>query len=275
VRLDGIEWVRGHRDAIDRRIFGNRTGGLDQTVFESHLSRIETRWSLVFKAHGEDEDAPDSLHRLMRRYGGAVQRYLLASLRDVDAAEELSQEFALRFLRGDFKRADRGKGRFRDFVKRAVSNLMVDYHRSRRRADRMHYVVEDLPEAADPDGWGRELDRDFTACWRDELLSRSWSALARDQERSGRPFHTLLQLRAGHPESSSAELAEAFAKIGNRRVDATWIRVNLHRARGLFVDLLLKEVAASLEAPDPERLEQELIELGLYEHCRPALKRRG
>ena len=63
---------------------------------------------------------------LVLRYGGAVHRYLLASLRDVDAADELAQEFALRFLRGDFKNADPGKGRFRDFLKRAVYRLMVD-----------------------------------------------------------------------------------------------------------------------------------------------------
>ncbi len=248
---------------------------MDQTAFESHLSRIETRWSLVFRAHGRGDDAPDSLHRLMRRYGGAVRRYLLASLRDVDAAEELAQEFALRFLRGDFRRADPGKGRFRDFVKRAVYNLMLDHHRSRRRRDRMGHLVEDLPEAAGPDAWEHEHDRQFTASWRDELLCRTWSALARDQEESGRPFHSLLRLRTDRPQASSAELAEAFTQIGPKRVDATWIRVNLHRARDLFVDLLLKEVAASLDEPDPEHLDSELIELGLYEHCRSALRRRG
>jgi RNA polymerase sigma-70 factor (ECF subfamily) len=248
---------------------------LDHTIFESHLSRIETRWSLVFKAHGEDERASDSLHQLMRRYGGAVQRYLLASLRDADAAEELAQEFALRFLRGDFKNADPGKGRFRDFVKRAIHNLMVDYHRSRRRRAQLHPIIQDLPQADDADDWERELDRQFTTSWRDELLSRAWSALAREQEKTGRPFHTLLRLRTDHPQSSSAELAEAFSKMGSKVVDATWIRVNLHRARDLFVDLLLKDLSASLNHAGPERLEQELQELGLYEHCRSTLKRRG
>jgi DNA-directed RNA polymerase specialized sigma24 family protein len=250
-------------------------GTLDQSALESHLSRIETRWSLVFEAHGEDERASDSLHQLMRRYGGAVQRYLLASLRDADAAEELAQEFALRFLRGDFKNADPGKGRFRDFVKRAVYNLMVDYHRSRRRRAQLHPIVEDLPQAADPEDWEHELDRQFTASWRDELLSRAWSALAREQQKTGRPFHTLLRLRTDHPQASSAELAEAFNKLGSKVVDATWIRVNLHRSRDLFVDLLLKDLAASLNHAGPERLEQELLELGLYEHCRSTLKRRG
>jgi hypothetical protein len=50
----------------------------------------------------------------MGSYHRAVHRYLLGALRDEDAAEELFQEFALRFVRGDFRWADRGRGRFRD-----------------------------------------------------------------------------------------------------------------------------------------------------------------
>ncbi len=44
---------------------------LDPFQFESHLSRIETRWSLVFQAHGGDDQAADSLRLLMLRYGGS------------------------------------------------------------------------------------------------------------------------------------------------------------------------------------------------------------
>ena len=264
------------RSTIPNRavVSGERGKVLDQTALESHLSRIETRWTLVFDAHCGGDHASDSLRRLMHRYGGAVHRYLLASLRDADAAEDLAQEFALRFIRGDFKNADPGKGRFRDFVKRAVYNLMVDHHRSRRRRVPMKHIIDDLPERDEPDAWEREIDRQFTASWREELLARTWSALAEDQARTGRPFHTLLRLRTDDPDSSSAELAAAYSKANSKVVDATWLRVNLHRARDLFVNLLLKEVAASLRTTDPERLEQELLDLGVHEHCRSALKRR-
>src|SRR5262249_8409202 len=71
-----------------------------------HLSQIETHWSAVFLAHRGPRDAAAEAQRaLMERYGGAVHRYLLASLRDPEAADDLAQEFALRFLRGDFRRA--------------------------------------------------------------------------------------------------------------------------------------------------------------------------
>src|SRR5262245_63341462 len=87
---------------------------MSQGDTESRLSRIETTWTLVFQAHQGQE--PDALarQRLLLRYRGAIYRYLLGALRDPDAAEELAQEFAVRFLQGGFRRADPQQGRFRD-----------------------------------------------------------------------------------------------------------------------------------------------------------------
>src|SRR5262249_42324166 len=60
---------------------------------------------------------------------------LRAMVRDDDAAEELTQEFAVRFLRGDFRQADPSRGRFRDLLKRALRHLAIDYWR-RQRAEK-------------------------------------------------------------------------------------------------------------------------------------------
>src|SRR5262245_18556900 len=81
------------------------------------LSSISTLWSLVEKAHQETIAAAIAQRALLQRYCGAVYRYLLGALLDEAAAEDLFQDFALRFLRGDFRRADPGKGRFRDYLK--------------------------------------------------------------------------------------------------------------------------------------------------------------
>jgi hypothetical protein len=54
---------------------------------------------------------------------------------------------------------------------------------------------------------------------------------------------------------------------------AAGVRQALHRARQKFADLLLEEVAQSVEDPTPEHLERELVELGLFDYCRPALER--
>src|SRR4051794_10881195 len=92
------------------------------------LSRIQTCWTDLFKAHGgPGESGADVLHRLVLRYYGAVSRYLCRVLRAPTAAEALSQEFAARFLRGDFRRADPTKGSFRVFLRTALRNLARDY----------------------------------------------------------------------------------------------------------------------------------------------------
>jgi hypothetical protein len=51
------------------------------------------------------------------------------------------------------------------------------------------------------------------------------------------------------------------------------IRVGKDNCRYTFANLLLEEVVHSLENPTPEKLEQELIELGLFDYCQPALER--
>src|SRR5262245_41794459 len=97
----------------------------DPEKVHERLSRITTLWSLVYEAHGDAADAAKAAqHRLMDRYGGAAHRYLLGALRDADAADDLFQDFSLRFLRGDFRNADPERGRFRDFVKTALFHLI-------------------------------------------------------------------------------------------------------------------------------------------------------
>jgi RNA polymerase sigma-70 factor (ECF subfamily) len=251
-------------------------GCVDTSKLNEHLSQIQTHWTEVFQAHhGPSALSAEALAALVQRYGGAVHRYLLASVREVDAADELSQEFALRFLRGDFKRADPNKGRFRDFLKCAVYHLMVDYFRARRAQPlRLGQDVPD-PAAAGDDEWAQDLDRQFLECWREHLMAHAWTTLERVQQRTGRPFADVLRLRVARPELHSPELAAGLSERLGRPVNAGWVRLNLHRARDIFVGSLLGEVEQSLGTAAPQRLEEELSELGLLEYCRSALRRRG
>jgi DNA-directed RNA polymerase specialized sigma24 family protein len=248
---------------------------VDPNNLNQHLSQIETHWTAVFQAHqGSSDEANHALAALVQRYGGAIHRYLLASLRDADAADELAQEFALRFLRGDFKNAEPTKGRFRDYLKRAVYHLMVDYQRARRAQPRRigEEGVEPVSPVGDP--WETDLDRLFVASWRDQLLARSWAALDQIQARTGQPFADVLRLKVDSPELHSAELAQLLSERRGCLVKAGWIRLNLHRARDIFVKTLIDEVQHSLRKDASPSLEDELNELGLLEYCRSALKRR-
>jgi RNA polymerase sigma-70 factor (ECF subfamily) len=245
---------------------------VERQDWDPRLSQLTTQWDLIFQAHhGTPEQVGAAQVELMGRYAGAVHRYLLGALHDPEAVAELDQEFALRFLRGDFQRADPVRGRFRDFVKQALHNLMVDY---RRRGNvRPRPMGDHLPEPAAPED--EDHDRRFLASWRSELMSRAWAALAELQERTAQPYHTVLRLRVEHPEMHSPEMAERISAVLGRPISAGGLRMALQRSRDRFVEFLLEEVAGSLRVPGKDDLEQELIDLNLLEYCRPAMKRLG
>lgn len=241
---------------------------MDPDPAAPQLSRISTHWTVICQAHDGPGDAVQAAQQeLLQRYGKAVHRYLLGALRDVHAADELTQEFALRFLRGDLRGADPQRGRFRNYLKGVLFHLVAD-HRRRRQA-------QPLPDGHDPAAPPEpsDPDQEFLASWRDELLNRAWKALARIEQQTGQPFHTVLHFRAAHVEMRSGEIAQQLVGLMGKPLTADWVRQTLHRARDKFADLLLAEVLHTLDTPTAEELEQELIDLGLLEYCRPALER--
>jgi RNA polymerase sigma factor (sigma-70 family) len=241
---------------------------------DERLSRIQTLWTLVRKAHGGPAHADQSAQQqLLDRYGGAIRRYLLGAIRDAEAADELFQEFACKLLAGQLQGADPGRGRFRDFVKGVLFHLVADHHRQRKRQPGQ--MAQEHLEPAVDDPTLATRDQNFLTSWRDEILARSWSALERLEQDARQPIFTVLRFRAEHPKLSSTEMAEQLGQKLGRELSAANARQILHRAREKFADLVLDEVVHSLENPTAEHVESELEELGLMEYCRPALDRRG
>jgi RNA polymerase sigma-70 factor (ECF subfamily) len=237
------------------------------------LNLISTLWSLVCQANaGPAEAAQSAREQLLERYGGAVHRYLRKLLHDADAADDVFQEFALELVHGRLRGADPQRGRFRNFVKGTLYHLVADYRKKRQQ------WPESLPpeEAApviQPDDFAS--DRLFLESWSDELLARTWAALATVQTETCQPYYDVLRFRADHPELRSPQLAEQLTTQLGRPMTAVGVRQTLHRAREKFADLLLGEVSDSLANPETDSLVQELIELGLLDYCHPALERRG
>lgn len=235
-----------------------------------YLSHIETAWSMVREAHQASDDvAGEARRRLLERYGAPAMRYLRGAVRDAEAADDLFQDFALRFLRGDFKRADPQRGRFRKFLKTALVNLVIDHQRRRRK------VLEPLPggDIADGDD-STASEADFSVAWRSELLSRAGSALAAADQRARTHRFTVLRFRADNPKMRSEEMAAALTRTLGKAVTAGWVRKQLHHAREQFAELLLDEIGLSIEARSLDEVEEEAIDLGLFEYCRVAARRR-
>jgi RNA polymerase sigma-70 factor (ECF subfamily) len=243
---------------------------MDHEPHDERLSRIQTMWTLVLQAHAGPVDAAAAAQNaLMQRYGGAVYRYLRGALRDPDAAAELAQEFALRFVRGDFRRADPERGRFRDYLKVSLGRLVADYFRERKRQPQL--LTPDAPEPAAPHASVADLDREFVASWREELLERTWRGLSA----ANPSYHTVLLFRIDHLDAGSSEMAERLTERLGKPVNAAWVRKTLQRAHEKFTDLLLDEVTCSLGAPSPQVLRDELEALDLLKYCRSGLERRG
>jgi RNA polymerase sigma-70 factor (ECF subfamily) len=239
------------------------------------LSEISTVWQLVKQAHSaRRKEATPAQLRLLQRYYSAVNHYLRGALNDHGAAEDLRQEFALRFLQGDFQGADPQRGRFRDYLRTVLCRMAMSYIRRRQEAPRrlLHDVAAPAPATDSEETMGLE----FLEAWRRVLLERTWEELVKLQQKTGQPFHTVLDLRTynGEGESSAAQIAEHLEVRLGRRFTPDAVRKLLQRARERFADFLIDEVAHSLEGPTPERLEQELRELGFLAYCRPALQRR-
>jgi RNA polymerase sigma-70 factor (ECF subfamily) len=248
---------------------------MDDETLQSRLSRISTSWTVLAQAH-QGAQAASAAARLefIRRYQRAVYRYLLGAVRNADAADDLFQDFALQFIRGDFQHADPHRGRFRDYLKTSLYHSVVDHFR--RQAKRGIPLETGAAEPVTA-AWGlAESDQQFTSSWRTELLSRVWTALAEGERAGGQPYHSVLKFRVEHPDLPSPELARQLSVRLQRSppFTETGIRKTLQRARTTFADLLLQEVAASLGNPPLDELEAELIDLDLINYCRSAMRRR-
>jgi RNA polymerase sigma factor (sigma-70 family) len=245
------------------------------TTPQDHLSEIKTLWSVVQRAHGDDAPAVRSAQeRMLDIYGGAVRRYLMAALRTEDGVDEVYQEFALRFVRGDFRNVNPDRGKFRSFLKTCLYHLIVDYQRRKGarnpaegELDQLAVVSCHVEDSA--------TDAAFVKSWREDLLARAWQQLADDERTTGKPYHTVLKLRAEKPELSSPQMADAATSQLGREITAANVRVLLHRSRELFAECLLVAVIDSLPENRQELIEEELIELQLLDYCRSALERRA
>ncbi len=220
------------------------------------------------RMHEQAGAAGSELSRLLARYSGATYRYLLGAVRDPDVADELAQEFALRFVRGDFHRANPERGRFRDYLKTALINLVNDHHRQQQDRPCGLGVEPAAPSAAESPGFRRRFPRHLAY----GIAGQNLEGSRGKQRRLSRRFvlsHREPQLRSRHRSPSIS------ARASGKPVNAPSARKMLERAHAKFADLLVDEVANSLESGSDVELERELADLDLLRYCRSALHRRN
>lgn len=208
--------------------------------------------------------------KVVMRYARAVRRYIGGIIRDKDEADDVSQDLMTEILHQGFARKHPDRGRFRDYLKAAARNVALGRLRKRGRTAGADIDIAALPDDADP-GCAAE-DRNWVAHWQTCVLEMAWKGLEMHQFRTaGNRFHTALRLTVDFPQDDSEALAGRLSKIVGHPVRADAFRKVLSRARRKFAELLLDEVRRTLENPTPERLEDELIDIGLLDYVKDFL----
>jgi RNA polymerase sigma factor (sigma-70 family) len=219
-----------------------------------NLGNISTHWSAL-----------SNPGQFVVRYAGAIRHLLYQILRNSHDADDVLQDFLLGVTQHGFPCAQPGRGRFRNYLFVAVRNAALKYLEKKRSRQQRE---ERLDPAAAATGPGEEWVEEWRRC----ILNRALAALHHHQRQSaGNLAHTVLTVRIEHPDADSSFLAEETSRRCGRTVRADSYRQHLHRARRLFAQMLLDEVAQTLEAATPEQVTAELIEVGLMPYVQPYL----
>lgn len=235
---------------------------------ESRLSEIQTDWDGVRAAHASQDNSGGveiAREKILDQYFSCVKKYILGATYDPELAEDLAQEFAVRFVRGDFRNVDPAQGRFRDYLKRSLRNLITDHFRKPAEYKLKTSIAAEVPDRA-TDANFDTLDAEFQSNWRKQILHNAWESLRSIEQARGNWYYTVLHYRAKNPESRSAEMSLVLSQVVGESVSAEWVRQKIHRARQKFADLLIAEVRGSMQLQDEELVQQELAELGLKKY---------
>lgn len=210
--------------------------------------------------------------RFVMRYGRAVQTYLTAIVRDPNDATDVFQEFVATLLGrggpGTWPAAD-ARGRFRDYLKVAARNAALSFFRKKNRRPTSDLSPDDH---ADPSSTDAAADRAMTSEWQRCVLDKVWRELEAHERRSpGNMFHTALRIVTEFPKEDSPRHAARAAEKLSRPVTPEAFRKQVSRGKRMMAELILREVAATMDAATADDVEAELSELGLMRYVREYL----
>lgn len=136
-----------------------------------------TSWPLIEGAAHGAVNGPGAMAEFARRYHAPVHAYVRALTHDPDLALEITQSFfSTRILNHRLlERANRAKGGFRPYLKRALHNYCVDVFRERERAaghaPQSARAAEDALDRAPASSVESHPDAAFHLAWVRQLLA--------------------------------------------------------------------------------------------------------
>jgi len=223
-----------------------------------------TQWTQVRRAKADSKAGRQALADLCNAYYEPVVAFLRCELRDADAAREMTHEFFAHVLRGDaFTGAEQERGRFRSYLLGAVKHFRAHQREAARRlkrgggAESVPLNDEDADEArsvADPTA--PTPDATFDREWALTVLARALEALRLECVAEGREafFEQVKPWLTG-----DAERGDQAALAASCGLNATALKVAVHRIKKRFRQAVKAEIAGTLD--DPSQVEAEMRDL--------------
>ena len=224
-----------------------------------------TRWSVVLAAGGEPSSAArEALDRLCRGYWFPLYGYVRARNFSPHDAEDLTQEFFVRFLASDALRTiSEERGRFRAFLLASLNHFLAnewDRLRAQKRGGGQTPLSFDAATAEErlqlEPATNLSPERLYDRRWALTLLDTVLECLGKEMAAAGKTteFEALRVFLAD--ATGAMSYAEAAARIGRTEAAA---RKAVQRLRRRYRELLREEVAHTVGAP--HEVENELRHL--------------
>jgi len=220
----------------------------DSTVSDGWFKT--THWSTVLRAQGDTQSSHNALTRLCQTYWHPLYAFVRRSGYKPEDAQDLTQAFFTRLIEKDYlKHVVPEKGKFRSFLLMAIKRFMANewdrLHRLKRGGGRefVSLSVQDtekrfLAEPLDEMSPDKAFDRKWAMTVLEQVMGR-----LRDEFRRAGKTDLFVNISAflGGDKESYPEISRAVGMT-----EAT-LRVNVHRLRQRYRELLRLEIASTVE----------------------------
>ncbi len=212
---------------------------------KSLLEYISTHWTMI-------EDPT----KFVLRYAPAIREYIENLLKGKQETDDVTQDFLTFVMSRGFSEKQVTRGRFRDFLRVAIRNAVIDHFRAKRLPVADHQMLAETIASED--------ETDWINYWRGCVLDAAWLKLRQYQRQTpGNLYYTVLKTASENADKDSPTLAELVGTLVGRPIKADAYRQQLHRSRQKFAEILVAEVKDTLRDKTAEELNDELRILGL------------
>jgi DNA-directed RNA polymerase specialized sigma24 family protein len=226
----------------------------------------ETRWSIVQRARATEPTAETrrALEEICTGYWLPIYAFVRRSGERPAEAEELTQEFLMRMVEGEFLAgADRERGKLRTFLLACVKHFLASHRRTSNRQKRGGGQVPiSIDQAVAEHGYAAgpvdELTPDavFERRWAMSLMDQVMQGLAKQMEEEGKRALYDALLPFTHLQAPPSSIASAAEKLG---MNEAAVKMTISRLRQRLRERLREAVAETLGPEDD--LEAEMLHL--------------